>query len=185
MYDSAILEKRRFWHSYGRGWYLERWVPVLEPDFSKWGKAARVLLASALMSLVLCVVPAYADPSEVAIQTIVGEARGESLEGQIAVGEVIRNRFRANSWYGDSFEEVCLYPYQFSFWNSRSKARKVLWSIEPAVWQRAARAWEASRNSDLTKGATHYHAWGIGPLWTFDMKQTVRIGNHVFYREKK
>lgn len=61
MFDSSILEKRRFWCNWGSGCYLDRWVPVLEPDFSKWGKAARTLLTGALMSLVLCV-SAYANP---------------------------------------------------------------------------------------------------------------------------
>lgn len=45
--------------------------------------------------------------------TIYGEARGEPVEGQIAVGCVVRNRV-----YKDrDFRIICLEPKQFSCWN--------------------------------------------------------------------
>ena len=48
--------------------------------------------------------------------TIWGEARGEPIEGKVAVACVLRNRLRSGRW-GQSFESVCLAPYQFSCWN--------------------------------------------------------------------
>ncbi|HLX21682.1 MAG TPA: cell wall hydrolase [Gaiellaceae bacterium] len=48
--------------------------------------------------------------------TIYGEARGEPVEGKIAVGNVIRNRLRTNRW-GASYESVCLAHLQFSCWS--------------------------------------------------------------------
>jgi N-acetylmuramoyl-L-alanine amidase len=50
---------------------------------------------------------------EILALTIYGEARGEAIEGQIAVGCVIRNRTGVNN----SYKEVCLAPKQFSCWN--------------------------------------------------------------------
>ena len=50
---------------------------------------------------------------EILALTIYGEARGEPVEAQIAVGCVIRNRVSADKGYN----EVCLEPKQFSCWN--------------------------------------------------------------------
>lgn len=52
---------------------------------------------------------------EVLSLTIYGEARGESISGQIAVGCVIRNRFWEASH--KSYKDICLAPLQFSCWN--------------------------------------------------------------------
>ena len=46
--------------------------------------------------------------------TMWAEARGESREGKIAVGTVILERVDHRSWDGNTVQEVCLYPYQFS-----------------------------------------------------------------------
>ena len=47
--------------------------------------------------------------------TIIGEARGEPIEGQVAVGCVVRNRLHAKS--GQQWHDICLAPKQFSCWN--------------------------------------------------------------------
>ena len=67
---------------------------------------------------------------EIIIATLNGEARGESLEGQKAVRNVIKNRttgpkyFRANDLLGyngtNKEVQVCLCPNQFSVWNGLS-----------------------------------------------------------------
>ena len=54
------------------------------------------------------------DEIEVLALTIFGEARGEEVSGQVAVGCVIRNRKDNRSTY----QEVCLKPLQFSCWNT-------------------------------------------------------------------
>src|SRR5258705_5674072 len=56
-------------------------------------------------------------PDEIMALTIYGEARGESIEGQIAVANVIMNRWRANLTKFKTVKEVCLEPFQFSCWN--------------------------------------------------------------------
>lgn len=45
--------------------------------------------------------------------TLYGEARGEPIDGIIAVANVIKNRMRG----GKSAHDVCLAPSQFSCWN--------------------------------------------------------------------
>jgi hypothetical protein len=60
---------------------------------------------------------------EVLILTIIGESRGEPIEGQIAVGSVIRNRsVKQNKNYSD----ICLAPKQFSCWNESDSNRVLL-----------------------------------------------------------
>jgi len=58
---------------------------------------------------------------DILARTLWGEARGESLAGQIAVAWTIRNRVNdgnAKSWWGEGYTGVCQKPYQFSCWNS-------------------------------------------------------------------
>src|SRR5580692_230435 len=59
---------------------------------------------------------------EVLALTIYGEARGESIEGQIAVGCVARNRLIV----GEEYKDVCLEDKQFSCWNRDDPNRSVL-----------------------------------------------------------
>ena len=67
---------------------------------------------------------------EIIIATLNGEARGEPLEGQKAVRNVIKNRTTGPKYFmaddilgynGTNKEvQVCLCPYQFSIWNGLS-----------------------------------------------------------------
>ena len=49
--------------------------------------------------------------------TLLGEARGEEVEGRIAVAGVIRNRVNDDRW-PDTFKDVCLQKMQFSCWQT-------------------------------------------------------------------
>lgn len=111
---------------------------------------------------------------EDAVRAIVGEAAGEcgrkraECHGMLAVAHAIRNRGTLVGVYG--------------LGASHSKT-------EPAwVWKKARRAWaQASRqrSHDLTNGATHWESTDFKrPTWSRDMIVTVRIGKHVFYRER-
>jgi len=58
--------------------------------------------------------------------TILGEARGEGMEGMAGVASVIQTRMIERK---QSASQVCLSPKQFSFWNSgvsESTKRKLL-----------------------------------------------------------
>src|SRR5688572_3742365 len=80
---------------------------------------------------------AWTDDSLIPVQTIILEAENQSLEGQIAVGEVIRNRAKR----GDlSHESVCLSRRQFSCWNEPGEARKRLSKATGETFQKAAKA---------------------------------------------
>ena len=115
--------------------------------------------------------------ADVVIETICYEAMSEPLEGQVAVARVIRNRAVNRRL---TFEEVCLQPYQFSCWNKGTK----LPIITPRAYQRASRAWELSKDSELTANL-YYNPALCSPYWASSDKveyiQT--IGNHIFMKE--
>lgn len=132
----------------------------------------------------------WADDS-IPIQTIALEARGEGLIGQVAVGEVIRNRAatrcRMELYWGEmslleAVRWVCLEPSQFSCWNDRKQALIALKGVSGEEYQRAGRAWaESEQMAVLGEGYTHYHEKSILPHWAVG-KKGKRISNHVFYR---
>ncbi|RYE62086.1 MAG: cell wall hydrolase, partial [Oxalobacteraceae bacterium] len=58
---------------------------------------------------------------DVLARTVWGEARGEGINGMVAVAWTIRNRVedaKDRSWWGEGYSGVCQRPYQFSCWNS-------------------------------------------------------------------
>lgn len=63
---------------------------------------------------------------DIVAKTIYGEARGAGVIDKIAVGAVIRERVLRPGWWGDSWETVCLAPYQFSCWNEDDPNRPKL-----------------------------------------------------------
>lgn len=116
------------------------------------------------------------DDRHIAIMTIALEAQGESLDGQTAVGEVVRNRaFKARR----TFEAVCMAPRQFSAWNDGLTLKRAYARVSAQAYQRASEAWE--RSEGINRGFTHYHNGSVSPKWARGHK-AVKIGNHYFYR---
>lgn len=112
------------------------------------------------------------------------EARGESLEGQIAVAEVILNRV-----------DSPLYPRtvcgvvkqrggggcQFSYACSGKKKLREKGAADLAG--RIARAMLDGAPRLLTDGATHFHTRAVKPGWSKRFSRTAAIGSHLFYRQ--
>src|SRR5690606_17406987 len=101
--------------------------------------------------------------------TIYGEARNQTILGQVAVGCVIRNRLKKISSYEASYKKVCLKPKQFSCWNegdpNRSKleelAEKIylVQEIKDKLFEQClfvARGIYSDVILDVTKKADHY-----------------------------
>lgn len=115
------------------------------------------------------------------------EARGESIEGQVAVAEVILNRVDAVS-YPDTVCGVVYEgsanggPCQFSFaCDGESDARD-----EGDAAARAGRIASAMLDGTpraLTDGATFFHTTAVAPSWARAFERTTRIGAHLFYRK--
>ena len=124
-------------------------------------------------------------------KTIYGEARGEQMEGQIAVGWVIKNRASAahrRAHFGDGTpRSACLAPFQFSCWNSSDPNSAVLRrmkSSDPKLrpFITLARSVLQGTDPDPTYGATHYYALSIAlPRWAIGKAPTTTIGQHRFF----
>lgn len=119
-------------------------------------------------------------------EAIYFEARGESVRGQVAVGEVILNRVDSKK-YPNSVCKVLdqgaskLNACQFSY-NCDGKAEHM---TERGARERAgkiARALMDGQPRSLTDGATHYHATYVKPGWAKRLVKTAEIDTHIFYR---
>ena len=119
-------------------------------------------------------------------RTIFGEARGESTDGQIAVGHVVLNRYRSNKWFaGKTIADTCQKAFQFSCWNpSDPNCTLILNAKERTLTPYWALADKIIRGefADNTNGATHYHTKAIKPKWARGKLPCAEIGNHVFYK---
>lgn len=133
--------------------------------------------------------------------TLFGEARGEPIEGIIAVANVIKNRaYAAMKLYKD----ICLAPSQFSCWNhddpNYSQLTKLLASVQngdvlldPFIRQCMAVAKCVYENDfrDNTKGSKNYVTLKRYQLalarkdvkldgWINKMKPVATHGQHIF-----
>lgn len=109
------------------------------------------------------------------------EARGESLEGQLAVAEVVLNRSRSGR-YPATWCGVVTQHAQFSF---------VRGGVIPAAnrgsdaWKRAvaiARIAQQGSNRMLAANVLWYHANYVSPSWGRRLARSSVIGAHIFYR---
>jgi spore germination cell wall hydrolase CwlJ-like protein len=115
------------------------------------------------------------------------EARGERVEGQAAVAQVILNRVR-NPTFPNT---ICGVVYQNDHWRNRcqfsfacdGKRDRI---NSPRHWKTAedvAMAVTAGKIwLDDVGSSTHYHAIYVRPRWARAMQRKTRIGLHVFYR---
>lgn len=109
------------------------------------------------------------------------EARGESLEGQMAVAKVIMNR-AASGKYPTSWCGVVKQPWQFSF---------VRHGQFPFVdqgsdaWRKAlgvTRLAVANAVQSVPSECMWYHADYVAPSWGRGLTRVNKIGAHIFYR---
>lgn len=108
------------------------------------------------------------------------ESRGETLEGQLAVGRVIVNR-AASGRFPDSYCGVVFQPSQFSFVRHAHSMPRI--RENSRGWKRAVAIAQIARDGSWTspaKGALFFHATHVSPDWHLTM--VGRIDNHVFYR---
>jgi len=114
------------------------------------------------------------------------EARGEPLQGKIAVAHVVMNRVAAERFPG----QICAvvqqggerrrYRCQFSWWcDGRSDQPR-----DVAAWRESllvALLIRRGATDDPTQGALWYHADTVAPYWSKIFKVYKKIGRHIFY----
>ncbi len=102
---------------------------------------------------------------------VASEARGEPIEGIMAVAQVIRDR---SQLWGMTVTEVCLAPGQFA----APYQGEISTEVVQAVW-----AVFDLGMSVLEIPTTHFHADYVSPYWTADKVSRGSIGSHLFYGE--
>ena len=117
--------------------------------------------------------------------TIYHEARGEPLEGQRAVAEVVLNRV-AHSSFPDDVCGVVKDPYQFSYVSNG-------WAQIPTVTQGGPRLlWLQVRPSPTSiqeaaisaiKVCLWYHRSDITTRWSECLDKKMTIGEHTFFSD--
>jgi len=109
------------------------------------------------------------------------EARGESLEGQLAVAHVVMNR-ASSGRYPPSWCEVVKQPAQFSFVRHGefpyADVNSDAWKKAEAVAELAAANVVPSVGTDVL----WYHADYCAPSWRRNLQEVQQIGAHIFYR---
>jgi N-acetylmuramoyl-L-alanine amidase len=139
------------------------------------------------------VMPVTERDRDILARTLWGEARGESLSGQIAVAWTIRNRVddgKDRSWWGEGYAGVCQKPYQFSCWNKTDPNYQFLIGVKQISFRELAQARIAAdqvidgKVPDPTSGGTHYYATTMQkpPVWVRGATQTLKLGRHIFFR---
>ncbi|HWT12429.1 MAG TPA: cell wall hydrolase [Allosphingosinicella sp.] len=109
------------------------------------------------------------------------EARGEPIEGQLAVAEVVLNRTQSGRYPG-TICEVVEQPWQFSFVNATGRIPSADRSSQS--WRRAvavARIAEAGASRLLPRDVLWYHADYVSPSWGRRLARNTKIGLHIFY----
>lgn len=113
------------------------------------------------------------------------EARGESLEGQVAVAEVILNRVDSPLYPRTICKVVkqrggggCQFSYVCD-----GRADRMRDQTAADLAGRIARAMLDGAPRRLTEGATHFHSRGVKPGWSKRFAHTTTIGAHAFYRQ--
>lgn len=117
------------------------------------------------------------------------EARGEPIQGQLAVAQVVMNRVRS-SLYPDT---ICGVVYQgqlrrtgcqFSFTcDGRADVPK-----DKERWRLANELALKVTQGETFLGdigyATHYHANYVSPRWRWGLNKIKKVGQHIFYKVK-
>lgn len=127
--------------------------------------------------------PALTEQEECIAIAVYHEARGEPLDGQLAVAEVIMNR-AASGRYPTSWCEVVKQPWQFSFVNPRTghmpgvNRASASWAYAEAITRIAVGNFADALPGDVL----WYHADYVAPRWGRRLAKVEKIGAHIFYR---
>lgn len=114
------------------------------------------------------------------------EARGEPIEGQFAVGQVVMNRVHSPRYPNDACSVVydggeVRNECQFSFFcdgRSDQPNDPVSWELSQLIAAAVYRGYSVSNVAE----ATHYHATRVHPDWASTGEVVNQINEHIFYK---
>lgn len=165
-------------------------------------KQKKYLIAGAVFLFFYRKVRRIMENREKAIDLIARTAYGEDSaggsRGMQAVINVIQNRRRRGGWFGGTWEDVILKPYQFSIWNAKTVPAaygddpvfQIYLNVIQNVTEKNVSFAEAKRLAalayddrleDLTVGSTHYKLPTAAAAWAVGKTPVARVGSHEFY----
>jgi len=139
--------------------------------------------AASLMELVsdMPVAPEMTDDMKCLAQAVYFESRGEPVEGQLAVAEVVINRSKSGIYPGN-YCDVITQPAQFSFVHHgvipAANEASVAWQRAKAIAEIAQQNLWRSKAAD----ALYFHATYVNPSWAHQKTELAQIETHIFYR---
>lgn len=114
------------------------------------------------------------------------EARGEPLEGILAVASVTINRTKSALFPSSICEVVYQKTFrvcQFSWVCDKMSLRKINERMYENIRSIATYVYVNRENiEDKSNGALFYHADYVKPEWRKKMVMTTQIGRHIFYK---
>lgn len=128
----------------------------------------------------------YSSELDCLTQAVYFEARGETVQGQAAVAQVVMNRVKHPAFP----KSVCGVVFQgshrrtgcqFSFacdGSMRGRREAKAWASARKI---AARTMSGAVLADVG-AATHFHTTAVAPAWGPQMRRVGQVGLHVFYR---
>jgi spore germination cell wall hydrolase CwlJ-like protein len=154
-------------------------LPVVQPLPTGYGAASE---AASLADLVDRMPDLQlTDDMRCLAEAVYFEARGEPLNGQLAVAEVVINRSRSGRFPAD-YCAVVTQPAQFSFVRHGVIPQP---NTASAAWDRA-KAIARIAHQDLwdtdARDAMFFHSARVKPKWAHRKTALARIDMHVFYR---
>ena len=106
------------------------------------------------------------------------EARGEPIEGQYAVAEVVMNRVESDLFPDD----VCSVARQRSQFAPQVRAGSTMHDTESEQRALVIAVVSMIFPTNYTDGAEFFHNRSVRPSWANRFEETARIGPHIFYR---
>src|SRR5208282_5021617 len=116
------------------------------------------------------------------------EARGEGVDGELAVAEVVFHRLHSRAYpasicgvvyQGENDGPSCQFSFVCNGEMDRPKTAAA-WAQANLLAAKILSGYLMLGNS--TDGATSFHAVDVEPDWSSSLERTVQIGNHIFYR---
>lgn len=111
-------------------------------------------------------------------ENIYHEARGEGLQGQIAVAQVTMNRVKSGRFQNTVCKAVYA-PSQFSWTLNKTRAKK-----DSKAWQASLAVARAVLSQSVRLPdfqALYFHTRQVRPSWANRLTVVAVINNHIFY----